>query len=75
MTKEPNSIGRFIVTNYRVRFIKNGYDGSTSEYYEADSMPFPCIQMVTVPTGTTELKIQTKDGRYFKFNFLGAQQL
>ena len=35
--------GRFIVSNYRVRFIENGKRENANEIYYSSSIPFGCI--------------------------------
>ena len=39
-------LGRFVVSNYRIRFIENGKRESTQEEYYSCSMAFGCIQKV-----------------------------
>ena len=36
-------LGRFVVSNYRLRFIENGKRETTKENYYSCSMPFGCI--------------------------------
>jgi hypothetical protein len=36
-------LGRFVVSNYRLRFIENGKRENTQENYYSCSMPFGCI--------------------------------
>ncbi len=38
--------GRFIVSNYRVRFIENGKRENASDIYYSSSIPFGCIMTV-----------------------------
>ena len=37
------SLGKFVVSNYRLRFIENGKKENTMEQYYSCSMPFGCI--------------------------------
>ena len=38
--------GRFLVSNYRVRFIENGKRENPQELFDSSSIPFGCIQTV-----------------------------
>lgn len=40
--------GRFIITNYRMRFIENGIRESFEDLYDASSIPFGGIQHLSV---------------------------
>ena len=66
-----NSVfGRFIVSNYRVRFIENGKRENSQEIYYSCSVPFGCILKVIVPVGANiQMDIITKDQRVFRFKF------
>ena len=68
--------GRFIVSNYRVRFIENGKRENIQEIYYSCSMPFGSILKVIVPVGgNISMDIITKDQRVFRFKFSASQQL
>lgn len=40
------SLGKFVVSNYRLRFVENGKKENAMEHYYSCSMPFGGIQKV-----------------------------
>ena len=68
--------GRFIVTDYRVRFIENGKREPENEQYFSSSIPYGAVKLVQVPVGgNMSIDITTKDQRVFRFKFSQMQQL
>jgi hypothetical protein len=52
VSKENNNdsskqvLGRFIITNYRIKFIENGKRENPPEKFDSNSIPFGCIKLV-----------------------------
>lgn len=68
--------GRFIVTDFRIRFIENGKRENEQEQYYSSSIPYGAIKLVNVPvSGNMSIDIITKDQRVFRFKFSQNEQL
>ena len=62
--------GRFIMNDYRIRFIENGKRENEAEEYYSSSIPYSAIKLVHVPVGgNMSIDITTKDMRVFRFKF------
>lgn len=69
-------LGRFLVTNYRIKFIENGKHKNLSEMYDSSSIPFGLIKNLAIaPGGNQSIDIITKDYRILRFKFSNQQQL
>ena len=69
-------LGRFLVTNYRIKFIENGNNKNLAEMYDSSSIPFGLIKSLSIaPGGNQSIDLTTKDSRIFRFKFSNQQQL
>ena len=44
-------LGRFLVTNYRIKFIENGKHKNLAEMYDSSSIPFGLIKSLSISPG------------------------
>ena len=68
-------LGRFFITNYRIKFIENGTQKNLPELYDSSSIPFGYVKTLAMTVGNNlTMDISTKDQRIQRFKFSTPQQ-